>query len=257
MVRLVGGQPAHRQPPVPAPRRRGPSTRPARPGSGSTGGRPRWPPGSPSSSVHPASPELALVERATRRCPGRPAGPGGPARGRATWSRVIPLFHGPKNSRRGDAVVVDDHRLGPAGQPAGHDRLGGELVDEHVTGLGRRPRTRGSGGSRRRWPDRGSRCRSGTDPGRQQAVAEGPGVLPHRVVAVEHRHEQVDAAHGVPTSADHGVAPSPSSGRSPRRTGGSARAGAATNARSRDGGGVPGGRSRAGGVGRRPRPPGR
>ena len=73
---------------------------------------------------------------------GHPQGGPGGQQSQLSWAptckRVIPLFQRAEEGRRGDAVVVDDHRFRPPGQPTGDGRFGGELVHEHVAGRGLR-----------------------------------------------------------------------------------------------------------------------
>ena len=101
--------------------------------------------------------------------------------------------------RRGDAVVVQHHPFGALPEPGDHVRAGGDLVDENVarrcvqvvlevgTGLARRLRIGVLGVDRRR------------DAGGHEQGVQGPGVLPHRVAAVEHGNEEVDPGHRSPT----------------------------------------------------------
>ena len=132
------------------------------PGPGPWAGAARWPPGSrrprhsrparssSASNSDTPMPSAAVGARSAQLEDGRRLVPGDP---------VVP---GREVLGRRDAVVVDDDRLGPACEPAGHVRPGGHLVHEHVARFGVVLVLEVVAGSRRRCPGRASRCRSGT-----------------------------------------------------------------------------------------------
>ena len=115
-----------------------------------------------------------------------------------------------------DVVVVDDERPGPSGQPRGHRRGGGELVDDDVALLGRL----GIGEDGHRLPRRLGVDRVDVDLRGEatgpRRIAQAQGVSPDRVTAMQHGDEVVDAPHegvtavranrrSLPTSASSGA----------------------------------------------------
>ena len=103
-----------------------------------------------------------------------------------------PVVPGGEEPGRGDAVVVQHQSLGTVFEPAHHVRPGGHLIDEDVSGHGISFVLPVGPGLVCGLGIRHVDVDPGGDPCGQQLVAEDPGVLPHRVSTVEHRHEQVD-----------------------------------------------------------------
>ena len=117
----------------------------------------------------------------------------------AEGEMVVPRRH---ELRWGDVVVVHDQRLGPARQPGGHERGGGELIDDDVATVGLVGVGDGRKGLVRRLVLHDVDEDVGFEAPAARRVSQPQRVPADRVAAVKHGDEVVDPAHVAGVAAE-------------------------------------------------------